>query len=1528
MELDERTFPLTRAQLDIWLEQEMGHFGAEWQFGLLVTIDGPIELDALEWALRRVIDEAEPVRVAIAEVDGRVVQRAVEHPDVDLEFHDLSAAADPVRTAQEMALAIQRTPMPFTGPLFRFALFQTGFDAYLLFGCFHHIVTDGAGLGLIGNRIAAVYSAIVAGEPIPVAFFGSLQDLVDCEADYEASTEYRDDEEYWSRNLPVAEAARHSSQAADEHSPNELSTPVQLDPAIIRRIDELAHIWNMPRASVVTAACALLMPGRSAAESEVVLDFPVSRRVRPESKTLPGMVAGVTPLALTVSARSTVAAFCEHTDQRIREALQHQRFPVHSLERKAGGADQRAGRVVLDFLPHAFSLDFGGVAATASMTNSGFVGGFGMIFSGTGDELFLSTLGAGRLFADSDVADLARRLERVLIAMAADPGRRLSTIDVLDEAEHARLRRWGNDVALTRAAATESIADLFAAQAARTPEASALTCDGHTLTYGELDEAAGRVARILAGHGVGPGRRVALLMPRSAEAVVAMVAVVKTGATYVPIDPSVPASRRDFVLADAAPVAAITTAELAGELTGRGLLVLDIADIADADPAGPTGAALPAANADDIAYVIYTSGTTGTPKGVAIPHRNVVRLLETLDAQMALTGQVWSQCHSLAFDFSVWEIWGALLYGGRLVVVPDAVVRAPEELHALLVAERVGVLSQTPSAFYALQAADALAPELGQKLSLTAVVFGGEALEPHRLASWLQAHPESPRLLNMYGITETTVHASFREIVAADVDGVASPIGVPLNHLGFFILDGWLKPVPPGVVGELYVAGAGVADGYVGRTGLSATRFVACPFGAPGERMYRTGDLMCWTADGELRYLGRADEQVKIRGYRIELGEVQAALAALDGVEQAEVVAREDRPGDKRLVGYVTGAVDAAQLRAALSDRLPAYMVPAAIVVVDAMPLTVNGKLDTRALPAPEYRDVERYQAPADAVEEILAGIYAQVLGLPQVGVDESFFELGGDSILSMQVVARARAAGVVCRPRDVFAEQTVARLARVARVADSRTALDDGVGPVAVTPIVGWLQQVPGPVNRFNQTVVLQAPTGTTEHEVLALLQALLDRHAMLRVQVRDDDTGGWSLTVPEPGSVDAASCVHTVEELTDDTIAAARSRLDPAAGIMVSALWVPTTGRLAVVAHHLAVDGVSWRILVEDLTIAAQQHRSGQQVALPAPGTSFARWATLLTEYAHRPEVVDRAAQWRQIADTPAELPAPQPHLDTYATAGTWSSELDTETTALLLGEVPAAFHAGIDEILLIAFGFAYAEFLGALGVTPTALSVDVEGHGRREELGTGQDEVTGEDVDLSRTVGWFTAKYPVCLEVGGLTWSQVVAGDARLGAAVKAVKEQLRTLPDGLDYGVLRYLNDDVDLDGDDPPIAFNYLGRQGATAADAPGESWQIRADGWAATTAAAEIPMPLPHTVELNAATMDTDSGPRLRAGWTWAASVLNEAQIRRLSRLWFDALTGICAHVRDGGGGLTPSDIAVGLSQQQIDELARQYADS
>jgi amino acid adenylation domain-containing protein/non-ribosomal peptide synthase protein (TIGR01720 family) len=1537
--------PLSFAQSRLWFVDQLQGPSPVYNLAVALRLRGELDADVLGVALSDVVVRHESLRTLFAAPDGIPQQLVVGPDNADFGWQVVDAAGWPAEQLERAVedTATQSFDLATEIPL-RSRLFRVDEDEHVWVAVVHHIAADGWSISPLVADLGIAYACRSAGRApdwadLPVQYvdytlwqraqFGELAD---------GASRIAAQLTYWERALAgmperlALPTDRPYPQVADQRG---ATVPVDWPVELQRQVARLAREHGATSFMVMHAALAMLL-SRLSASSDVAVGFPIAGRRDPALEDLVGFFVNTLVLRLDLAGDPTVAEVLDQVRTRSLASYEHQDVPfevvVERLNPTRSLTHHPLVQVMLAWqnLPADATgateagLTLGDLDVTQMPVNTG-AARMDLSFSlaertsATGDPAGIRGFVEFRtdVFDPATIETLIGRLRRVLTAITADPTLRLSSLDVLDGAEHARLDRWGNRATLTQQESVpQSIPAAFAVQAARTPDATAITCGQRSWSYHELDEASNRLANMLIERGVRAGQHVALLLPRTAEALVAILAIVKTGAAYVPIDPAVPAARMDFVLTDAAPAAVITTAELSARLAGRDLVVIDRDDPTVRDrPSTP----LAAPDADQIAYIIYTSGTTGTPKGVAIPHRNVTRLLRTLDTDIGLADQVWTQCHSLAFDYSVWEIWGPLLYGGRIVVVPDHAVRAPDDFHALLADEQVTVLSQTPSAFYALQAADALQPERGERLRLDAVVFGGEALEPHRLAPWLEAHPDVPRLINMYGITETTVHASFREILPDDVASPVSPIGVPLAHLAFFVLDTSLRPVAPGVVGELYVAGAGLAYGYIGRSGLSASRFVACPFGKPGERMYRTGDVMCWGADGELRYMGRSDEQVKIRGYRIELGEVQSALAGLDGVTQAEVIVREDRPGDRRLVGYVTGTADPAHLRAELADRLPEYMIPAAVVVVDEIPLTVNGKLDKRALPAPEYQHADSYRAPSDAVEEILADIYAQVLGLGRVGVDESFFELGGDSILSMQVVARARAAGVLCRPRDVFVEQSVARLARVARVATgSEIETDEGVGTVLATPIIRWLQGVPGPVDQFNQTVVVQAPVGATEADVVAILQAVLDRHAALRMRVDRH----WTLEVPEAGAVGARACLRTVDVLTDDEVVAARARLNPSAGQMISALWAPVNAQLVVIAHHLVVDGVSWRILLEDFNLAWAQLRSGQPVELPAPGTSFARWAAILAEHARDPAVVVHGQSWREITAIPVPLPQVQPAIDTYANAGALSAELDVETTRLLLGEVPSAFHAGINDILLIAFAIACAEFFGTLGTAdgPAPIVIDAEGHGRHEELGP--------DIDLSRTVGWFTTKYPVALSIrSGLTWAQVLVGDAELGAAVKDAKEQLRGQPDGLTYGLLRYLNGDAELDAADAPIGFNYLGRLGAGAAEVSGDIWEIRQNGSTVAGAAAAIPMPLMHTVELNAGTVEADGGPRLRAGWTWALSALDHTQVSRLSELWFDALTGICTHVRGGGGGLTPSDIAPArLSQHQIDELCRTRA--
>ncbi len=1514
--------PLSYAQQRLWFIEQLQGPSPVYNLAAALRLGGFLDTEELRAALADVVSRHESLRTLLAAPDGVPQQLVMAPQRADFGGDVIDASGwSAARLDEAIGVAARHNFDLGTEIPLRATLFRVADDDHVLVAVVHHIAADGWSIAPLIRDLGVAYASRCVGRvpdwaPLPVQYVdytlwqrAHLGDLDDNDSPIAAQLGY------WEQALAglperlQLPTDRPYPLVADQRGATvRVDWPAELQQQIVRAAREHKATSFM----MVQAALAVLL-SKISASPEVAVGFPIAGRHDPALDELVGFFINTLVLRVDVSGDPTVAELLDQVRQRSVAAYENQDVPFELLVERLNPSRSLSHHPLVQVMvgwqfagdsDPAAVLELEGLQVTSLPIDThtarmDLALSLAERWNAVGEPAGIGGTAEFRtdVFDAATIESLVERLQRVLLSMTADPARRVSSIDVLDDDEHACLDELGNRAVLTEpVTAPVSIPVLFGEQVSRAPEAIAVTFEGRSMTYRELDEAANRLAHLLADYGACPGQCVALMFSRSAEAIVAILAVLKTGAAYLPIDPALPPARIEFMIADAGPIAAITTAGLRSQLGECALAVIDIDDERiDAQ----TSAALPGPAPDDLAHIIYTSGTTGVPKGVTVTHHNVTQMFDALDIGVQLAAhQVWTQFHSYAFDFSVWEIWGALLFGGRLVVVPDSVARSAEDFHALLVAEHVTVLTQTPSAV------GVLSP---QGLESAALVIGAEPCPVETVDRWAPGRV----MVNVYGPTETTMWLSKSAPLAAGSG--APPIGSPITWAAFFVLDAWLRPVPAGVVGELYLAGRGVGVGYVGRPGLTASRFMACPFGTPGQRMYRTGDLVCWRPDGQLTYFGRADEQVKVRGYRIELGEIQAALTQFDGVDQAVVIAREDRPGDKRLVGYITGTASPAEIRMQLGEQLPAYMVPAAVVVMDALPMTVNGKLDALALPAPEYEDADHYRAPGNAIEEILAGIYAEVLGVQRVGVDDSFFDMGGDSILSMQVVARARAAGLRCRPRDIFVQQTVARLARVAVVADVEAGLvDEGIGPVLATPIMRWLAGVDGPVDEFNQSVVVSAPAEVTEADVVVVLQALLDRHAMLRLRVEDDGDGGWSLTVPEPGTVDAGACLHSVDVRSDEALLEARSWLNPAAGVMLSALWVTSKRDLVLIVHHLAIDGVSWRIVLEDINIAWAQHRGGQAIALPATGTSFARWTTLLTEHAHAEAAVSQAEAWRQVTEAPAMLPAVRPEVDTYASAGQLSVSLDCELTRRLLGEVPAAFHAGIQDILLIAFGLAVAEFLGSGGAP---IGIDVEGHGRYEELAA--------DVDLSRTVGWFTAKYPISLTVGGLNWAQVITGEAALGPVIKNAKEQLRALPHPLTYGVLRYLNPDVDLGESDPPFGFNYLGRLGAPAQDAAADDlWRIGPDGVALTGALAAVPIPLMHTVAINAGTVDTEVGPQLRANWTWAPSALNQEQVSRLSQLWFDALAGICAHVRGGGGGLTPSDIAPArLSQHQIDEL-------
>ncbi|MGA4837708.1 amino acid adenylation domain-containing protein [Streptomyces sp. G45] len=1342
--------PLSFAQQRLWFLY--GYEGPSATYNLVYTLElgGRLEVSALAAAVRDVVVRHESLRTLyVADGRGVAAQVVVAGGEVGLEVPVREVAPDAVAAAVAEEAAY-RFDLSAELPV-RARLLRRGPEDHVLVLLIHHIAADGESMRPLARDLTAAYTARLDGEPpqwgeLPVQYADYTlwqRHLLGDENDPESLSATQLD--YWREEL--RDVRQPLPLPLDRPRPPVASyqgdtVPFTLDADVVAAVEEVARAQGATVPMVLQSALTVLLHLLSGAD-DLTVGAPIAGRRDEELRDLVGFFVNTWVLRADLSGDPSFEEVVRQVRDKAVAAYDHQDVPFERLVEELNPERSTACHPL-------FQVMFGWHATDRQVFDApGLRSVFRLVATQTAKFDLAFTLAdtpegvvggveyATDLFDRTTAEALARRYVRLVRNLTAAPRTRLATVDVLEPGERHRLLHTFNDTDVTTPDLT--LPALFEERTAAAPDAIAVIHGADTVTYAELNARANRVARVLLRHGVGPDTLVAVALPHSTDLVVALLGVLKAGAGYVPIDPRYPSARVGFVLADADPALLVTDTATRGALPEHGLneVLLDGLDLGTGDDSDldDTDRLAPLSPLH-LAYVMHTSGSTGTPKGVGVTHRGVVRF--ALDRRFAGGSHERVLMHSTqAFDASTYEVWVPLLRGGTIVVAPSGPL-APADLAAVLADYGVTGLVMTAGLFRMV--ADER-PEVFR--GVREVWAGGDVVPSGAVRRVLAACP-GVTVVNAYGPTEATVAVAAHPVREAGEVGAVVPVGGPLGGVRLFVLDGVLRPVPVGVAGELYVAGDRLARGYVGRAGLSAERFVACPFGGAGERMYRTGDVVAWSGDGGLVFQGRVDEQVKIRGFRIEPGEVEAVLTGHPGVAQAVVVAREG-VGGRRLVAYVVrvgeggiaggGDIDfhvgvsAGELRRFVAERLPEFMVPAAFVLVDALPLTAQGKVDRAALPEPETVGGV-YRAPRSPQERILTDVYAEVLGVDQVGVDEDFFAVGGDSIRSLQVVSRARGRGVEVSARQVFQYRTVAELARHAstgqREGAGTPALDEldggGVGTLPLPPVARFVRERGGDIAHFAMAVVVDLPEGIDRAGLLATLDAVVDHHDVLRARLTPDSS---DLLVAPPGSVDTAGLLHRVDcgpdfardggpwgdawqRVVVAERAAATALLDPAAGVMARFVWFDPgpaggAGRLLIVLHHLVVDGVSWRVLLPDLAAAWSALSTGRTPVLPEVGTSYRRWTHALTTEAHRQHRTAELPRWLAIVDGPDPALGARrfdPAVDVRATVDTVRLRLSPSVTEALLTALPAAFRCGVHDGLLTGLALAVARWRQAHG------------------------------------------------------------------------------------------------------------------------------------------------------------------------------------------------------------------------------------
>jgi amino acid adenylation domain-containing protein/non-ribosomal peptide synthase protein (TIGR01720 family) len=1509
--------PLSFAQERLWVLDQLEPGSVSYTLPNPIRLHGHVDVPGLGRALTEIVRRHEALRTTFANREGRPWQVINPPARVPLPVVDLAGLPPAQREAEARRHVRELARQPWDlarGPLLRARLIRLGAEEHLLALMMHHIVTDGWSMAVFAQELGALYGAFSQGRPAP------LPELPLQYADFSLwQRQWLQGEvlakqlDYWRQTLagaPILDLPTDRPRPAVQRYKAARHT-FEVGADVAQRLQELSAQEGATVFMTLLAAFQVLL-SRYSGQEDVCVGTPVANRNRAEFERLIGFFANTLVMRTNLSGNPSFRELLRRVREGCLGAYDHQDMPFERLVAELQPQRDLSRQPLFQVL---FVLQR---APRQAVTLPGLTLGLRLNeLENINFDLTLQLTETGQglqgnLYFNTDLFDaptagrMVGHLRGLLEGVAAGPDAPLAEVSLLSDDERRQvLGEWN---------ATEAdyphdrcIHELFEARADAQPDHAAVTFEGRLLSYGELDRRANQLAHRLRALGVGPEVPVGLCLDRCPEAIIGLLGILKAGGAYVPLDPAYPRERLGLMLRETGARVLLTQDHLR-ELLPECPAILSL-DGGWADIAGePTDRPHSGVTPDNLAYVIFTSGSTGVPKGVLVEHRGLVNLLmaHVRVFQLGPQSRV-LQMIPLSFDASLAEIFRALVSGATLCQARKEDVLPGPGLSRLLREQDITAVTLVPSVLATLPPGEDLP-------ALRTLNVGGEACSAELAARWGRGR----RMVNGYGPTEITVGAT----LAWDWQpGRKPPLGRPLPNVRCYVLDRHLKAVPVGVPGELYVGGVGVTRGYLNRPGLTAERFLPDPFGPAGRRMYRTGDLVRWLPDGMLEFLGRADQQVKIRGFRIELGEIEAALAQHPQVAQG-VVDVQDHGVGRRLVAYVVPRLGeapvAAEVRGFLRARLPDYMVPAAVVNLAVMPLTANGKVDRRALPAPDSSRLstdQTYVAPQTDKEKVLAGIWADVLRLERVGARDNFFELGGDSILSIQMIARASQAGLRLTPKDLFRHQTVAELAAMAEASGEQAAAPGAAtGDVPLTAVQHWFfeQKLPSP-EHWSRASVFQPNRPLNPDLLQQAVKHVVEHHDALRLRfVRGP--AGWrqfvtdANQVPEIVPVDLSSLGATERQPALEARAVElQGGLNLTEGPTFRVAWFglgdDQPGRLLVIVHALAADAESVRILMDDLIAAYRLLHSGRPVKLPPRTASFARWAEQLAAHATSGALDGEHSYWldpRRARVSALVLDWPQ-GVNSLESSATVTADLEAEDSTALLQELPGAFKIQVDDALLTALAMTLRE---RAPEGESTLAINVEGHGR-QNLGT--------DVDVTRTLGWFSGAYPLLLDLPEASGPTEV---------LRTVKEQVRAVPNrGLGYLALRYLSADENLRDrlrllPAPDVSFNYLGQLDKPSSRPAGQSVDLSLRE--RTFGLGRRPFPLAVTASVRGGLLHTE--------WEFSLNQLQRLTVEKMAQRFLDVLRTL-VNQREAAGteAYIPSDFpAANLSQAELDALLAQ----